>query len=207
MRIFEVIKSNIDVAVFYGGRFQPMHKGHFGLYQSLKDKFGPNNVFIATTFGKKQQQAHAVGDFSTDPFTFEEKQFIINTMYGIPSEHIVNTQPYRPDMSLVGLDKEKNALILAFSDKDAGRLKPGNVLRNYEPGMALEPNFVDGKEHRAYIYTSALFHGGANASDFRSGMRNLESEDARKELFVHYFGIMNDAVYNLINERLNGGGT
>jgi len=35
-------------------------------------------------------------------------------------------------------------------------------------------------------------------------MRKLESDDAKKQLFAHYFGKMNDAVYNLINERLNG---
>ncbi|NCW62658.1 MAG: hypothetical protein EBW04_00735, partial [Betaproteobacteria bacterium] len=66
------------VTVFYGGRFQPMHKGHFGLYSKLVQRFGADNVFIATTFGQKQQAMHGSGDYSTDPFTFEEKASIMN---------------------------------------------------------------------------------------------------------------------------------
>ena len=38
MQIFEVIESDIEYVVFYGGRFQPMHKGHFGLFQKLQGK-------------------------------------------------------------------------------------------------------------------------------------------------------------------------
>ena len=39
-----------DIAVFYGGRFQPMHKGHHKVYMNLVEQFGSSNVFIATTF-------------------------------------------------------------------------------------------------------------------------------------------------------------
>ena len=85
-----------DIAVFYGGRFQPMHKGHYALYQSLAQRFGADNVFIASTFGQKQQAMHKSGDFTTDPFTFEEKASIANQMFGIPTDKFVNTQPYRP---------------------------------------------------------------------------------------------------------------
>ena len=35
------------VVVVYGGRFQPMHKGHYGTYQHLVKKIGKNNVFIS----------------------------------------------------------------------------------------------------------------------------------------------------------------
>ena len=36
-----------DIAVFYGGRFQPMHKGHHKVYMGLVEQFGSSNVFIA----------------------------------------------------------------------------------------------------------------------------------------------------------------
>ena len=41
-----------DIAVFYGGRFQPMHKGHHKVYMDLVEQFGSSNVFIATTIAK-----------------------------------------------------------------------------------------------------------------------------------------------------------
>jgi len=35
--------------VIYVGRFQPMHKGHYGTYQHLVKKFGKDNVFVGTS--------------------------------------------------------------------------------------------------------------------------------------------------------------
>ena len=48
------IRENVgSIAVFYGGRFQPMHQGHRDVYKHLVTKFGADNVFIATTFSQK----------------------------------------------------------------------------------------------------------------------------------------------------------
>ena len=48
MRINEILKESVDnIAVFYGGRFQPMHRGHHDVYKHLVSKFGADNVFIA----------------------------------------------------------------------------------------------------------------------------------------------------------------
>ena len=130
MRISDILMeaTTDNVTVFYGGRFQPMHKGHYSLYKQLTAKFGSSNVFIATTFGKNQQEMHAAGNYSTDPFTFEEKAEIAYTMFDIPSGHIVNTLPYTPDVTLVGRNPETTAVVLVFSEKDAGRLKAGGAL-------------------------------------------------------------------------------
>jgi len=192
-----------EYVVFYGGRFQPMHKGHFGLFQKLQGKFGSENVFIATTFGKKAQAAHDENDYSADPFTFEEKHCIMHTMFNISEDQIINTQPYRPDMRLAKRNRELTALILAFSDKDEGRLRPGRVIQNYEMGIKLEPNYINDKEHRAYIYTGLSEFEDMSGTTFRNGMQTLGTEEAKKELFTHFFGKFNDGIYNLINERLN----
>ena len=67
MRFSEITEAIADnVVVFYGGRFQPMHLAHKQVYQHLVEKFGPANVF-------KAQKAHEMGDFSSDPFTFDEE--------------------------------------------------------------------------------------------------------------------------------------
>ena len=54
-----------DIAVFYGGRFQPMHKGHHKVYTDLVEQFGSSNVFIATTVSKTATPER-------DPFSFDE---------------------------------------------------------------------------------------------------------------------------------------
>ena len=63
------------VVVFYGGRFQPMQKGHYKVYKFLADKFGTDNIFIATMFGKKQQAMHDENNYSstTTPTMYDTK--------------------------------------------------------------------------------------------------------------------------------------
>ncbi len=190
MRILELFESVAKTpVVFYGGRFQPMHKGHFGVYKHLVNKFGVDNVFIATMFGKKQQQAHAAGDYSTDPFTFQEKADIIATMYGVPKDHVVETMPYRPDISKIGRDPATNYLVLALGAKDAARLGSGNVIQDYQENMLPEPNMdPETGQERAYKYTVPNMEGGMNASQFRSDIKGTDKEQTLRDLFDDYFG-------------------
>lgn len=190
MRILELFESVAKTpVVFYGGRFQPMHKGHFGVYKHLVNKFGVDNVFIATMFGKKQQQAHAAGDYSTDPFTFQEKADIIATMYGVPKDHVVETMPYRPDISKIGRDPATNYLVLALGAKDAARLGSGNVIQDYQENMLPEPNMdPETGQERAYKYTVPNMEGGMNASQFRSDIKGTDNEETLRDLFNNYFG-------------------
>ena len=190
MRILELFESVAKTpVVFYGGRFQPMHKGHFGVYKHLVNKFGVDNVFIATMFGRKQQQAHAAGDYSTDPFTFQEKADIIATMYGVPKDHVVETMPYRPDISKIGRDPATNYLVLALGAKDAARLGSGNVIQDYQENMLPEPNMdPETGQERAYKYTVPNMEGGMNASQFRSDIKGTDKEQTLRDIFDNYFG-------------------
>ena len=75
-----------NVVVVYSGRFQPFHKGHYNTYQNLVKKFGKENVFIGTS--------NKV-DAAKSPFNFKEKKLIMTTMFGIPSNKIVQIKnPY-----------------------------------------------------------------------------------------------------------------
>ena len=71
------------VVVVYGGRFQPMHKGHYGTYQHLVKKFGKNNVFISTSNKVERPKS---------PFNFKEKVKIMTTMFNIPKSKIVQVK-------------------------------------------------------------------------------------------------------------------
>jgi len=181
-----------DIAVFYGGRFQPMHKGHHKVYMDLVEQFGSANVFIATTVSKT-----ATPD--RDPFTFDEKAMIANKMFNIPQSNILNTQPYRPDVKLTGKNPDNTAVVLVFSAKDAGRLKRGGFLRDYKSGEDMVPS-----DQGAYILEVGIQEGGMSATDFRSGMKNESlNENQKMMIFRDFFGSVNKQVFDFIKDRLN----
>ena len=182
-----------DIAVFYGGRFQPMHKGHHKVYMDLVEQFGSDNVFIATTVSK-------TATAERDPFSFDEKKMIMNTMFGIPESKVVQTQPYRPDVKLTGKDPNNTAVVLVFSAKDAGRLKRGGFLRDYEPGAEMVPS-----DQGAYIYEVGIQEGGMSATDFRTAMQSPQLDQNQKMMkFREFFGSINASMFNFIGKRLSG---
>ncbi len=181
-----------DIAVFYGGRFQPMHKGHHKVYMDLVEQFGSSNVFIATTVSKTATPER-------DPFTFDEKKMIMGSMFGIPADKVVQTQPYRPDVSLTGKDPNTTAVVLVFSAKDAGRLKRGGFLRDYEPGAEMVPS-----DQGAYIYEVPIQEGGMSATDFRTAMKSESLNNNQKMMkFREFFGSVNPKMFAFIQDKLN----
>ena len=182
-----------DIAVFYGGRFQPMHKGHHKVYMDLVEQFGSSNVFIATTIAKNATP-------EKDPFSYEEKTGIMTDMFGIPAKQIVRTSPYRPDVTLTGKNPANTAIVLVFSAKDAGRLKGGNYLRDYVPGQEMVPG-----DQAGYILEVPIQEGGMSATDFRNAMKNDSLNDNQKMMkFREFFGTINQDVFNFIKDKLNG---
>lgn len=199
MRFSEIYEAVADnTVVFYGGRFQPMHVAHRQVYQHLVDKFGAANVFIATTFSQKAAKAHAMKDFSSDPFTFDEKKSIMSKMHGIPANKIVNTNPYRPDPNVVGRDPNNTAVVIVYSAKDAGRLSTTGALQPYKDG-ALQPT----SEVAAYVYVAPEMEGGMSATTFRQTMMGTD-DNAKKQVFQKFFGKFDQGVYDFINGRLSG---
>lgn len=195
-----IIKESVDnVAVFYGGRFQPMHQGHFTLYKKLTGQFGAGNVFIATTFGQKQQAMHKAGNYSTDPFTFEEKQAIMGKMFGIPSNHVLNTLPYKPDVTLAGRQPDNTAIVLVFSAKDTGRLGASpNVL----PYPDREEELLPASSGKVYYIEMPIEQGGMSATDFRNTMASNSSPDKKAQVFQQFFGKFNQEIFDFIEDRL-----
>ena len=183
-----------DIAVFYGGRFQPMHKGHHKVYMDLVEQFGSTNVFIATTVSKTATPER-------DPFSFDEKQMIMNTMFGIPTKQVVQTQPYRPDVSLTGKDPNNTAVVLVFSAKDAGRLKRGGFLRDYVSGAEMVPS-----DQGAYILEVGIQQGGMSATDFRNAMKSDSLDENQKIMkFREFFGTVNNDMFKFVKDKLNAG--
>jgi hypothetical protein len=111
------------VAIF-SGRFQPFHAGHYSIYKALVDKFGKDNVYIASS--------NTMDDIKS-PFNFRDKKNIMTTMFGIPSNKVVQVKnPYAPTEILDKLPKDTK-YVTAVSQKDAERLeKGGKYFKNYD---------------------------------------------------------------------------
>lgn len=98
--------------VIYPGRFHPFHRGHLASYQTLVNKFGADNVFIATS----DKQAPL-----TSPFSFGDKQHMMAKL-GVPVSRVVKVKnPYKAEEILSGFDPDTTAVVFAVSEKDAER--------------------------------------------------------------------------------------
>jgi len=117
----------MKIIAVYPGRFQPMAKHHAETFQWLQSKYGVDNTFIVTS-GKV--------DPPRSPFSFEEKQKIINA-HGF--DNVVQVRsPYRPVELLQDYDEEDTAVVFLLGEKDAERLSKGKYFQKLE-GEPTEP--------------------------------------------------------------------
>ena len=94
----------MKVLAIYPGRFQPWHRGHYQVYQWLKDKFG--DAVIATSNKVEAPKS---------PFNFEEKKRMM-VLAGVPSgkvKHVVN--PYISSEILKEYDPKTTVLVFSIS--------------------------------------------------------------------------------------------
>ena len=187
-----VLKAAVtDKIVVYGGRFQPFHKGHKKVYDSLVSKFGSKNVYIATS---------DIQDSDKSPLSFNEKKEIATKLFGIPASKFVKVkQPYQPVEILRGYDDTTTALIVAVGEKDDARLG-GNYFKPYTNDKNLKGYAVN-----AYVYTQ-LPSNSFGATDVRNMFRNKRMGDKRKEAeFTKFFGKFDKTIYNKLDKKLNEG--
>ena len=81
-----ITEDKIKLVVLYPGRFQPFHLGHKEVFQSLQNKFGRDNVYIATSNKTEMPKS---------PFNFSDKiKFMIAA--GIPADRVLEvSSPYK----------------------------------------------------------------------------------------------------------------
>ena len=176
--------------VIYVGRFQPMHKGHYGTYQHLIKKFGKDNVFIGTSDKVERPKS---------PFNFKEKVKIMTTMFGIPKSKIHKVKnPYKPTEILKKFDEETTAFVTVVGEKDKNRLG-GKYFQPYkgEPSVG----YRDG----GYVYAAPSSGGGISGTETRNGL-SVGSDDQKKDFFKkRAYGKFNATIFKMITDKLNEG--
>jgi len=97
------------MVVVYPGRFQPMGRHHAATYEALTDKFGDDNVYVATSNVVKPPKS---------PLNFEQKRDIM-VKHGIPADKIVQTRnPYQAQELLTKFDPTLTTVVFAVGKKD-----------------------------------------------------------------------------------------
>lgn len=172
--------------VIYSGRFQPFHRGHYETYNHLIDKFGKDNVFIATS------DKH---DGPKNPFDFSEKKRIMTTMFPIDADKVVQIKnPYVPTEILQKFDSNSTAYITVVGNKDKTRFS-GKYFKPYTD----EP--TSGYVDSGYIYVAPPQKNEISGTDVRRSLSS-DSEKVRLQMFKNAYPKMNKDIYNLITNRL-----
>lgn len=118
-----VAEAGPQLVVLYPGRFQPFHLGHREVFESLQNKFGRDNVYIATSNKVELPKS---------PFNFSDKTVFMNAA-GIPSDRILEViSPYKlPEPQF---NPANTIFIVAVGSPDKDRLRPDTVKKDGTPG-------------------------------------------------------------------------
>lgn len=206
MLISELFESaeQLDTLVILPGRFQPWHKGHKAVYDSLAQKYGRDRVFIATSNKVELPKS---------PFSFGDKtQFMALT--GVPLDRVVETsQPYRAIEIVSKYNPASTILIFAISEKDMAEdprfssfVKKDGLPTYFQP-MPRDPSMMAALDKHAYILTvptvnfTVLGQPMKSATEIRALFIQSPPE-IQKQLVQDLFGAYNDEVYNIMQQKL-----
>lgn len=118
-----VAEAGPSLVVLYPGRFQPFHLGHGEVFRSLQNKFGRDNVYIATSNKVELPKS---------PFNFNDKSILMHAA-GIPSDRILEVvSPYKlPEPQF---NPANTIFVVAVGAPDKERLRPDSVKKDGTPG-------------------------------------------------------------------------
>lgn len=186
--IESILKKN--TVVIYSGRFQPASIHHYKTYQYIENKFGKDNVFIATS--------NKV-ELPNSPLNFEEKKQIWKK-FGVSDDKIVQVKnPYKATEITEKLNKD-TIVIYVFGEKDAERLKGGKYFQPYNINKNL-----NGYEENSYYIVAPHIEIKVNGKELNGSLiRDLFStKKMSKELFKKIYGWYDENIYNLLISKFS----
>lgn len=201
--IFETRSSDPEVklVVVYGGRFQPFHKGHFEAFKWLSEKFGENNVWIAssnkTNFDPKN------GDIS--PFTFKEKKELMVSLYDLDPKKIVQCKnpAFKPTEVFELYKGFKIVYVTAVGAKDISRYKSSSFYKplphEFSSKRLYELDTLD--EGVGYFVKVPEHDKGLSGTEVRETFVTAD-DDEREDLFKRFFGRYDSMIDDLIRAKL-----
>jgi hypothetical protein len=179
------------VAIFTG-RFQPFHAGHYSVYRAMVEKFGKENVYIATSNKT---------DSINSPFGFADKKEIMMKMFKIPESRIVQVKnPYAPK-EILGKLPDNTVYVTAVSQKDSDRLSGGKYFKSYEDTPSAERKGYGEAGYYMIAPEMQLQLNGKNISGTQirelMGSPNI-TDRAKQEIFTRIYGQFDKKLFDKI---------
>jgi hypothetical protein len=187
--------------VIYPGRFHPFHRGHFSVYQQLAQKYGSDNVFVATS----DKQAPV-----TSPFSFGDKQNMMAKL-GVPTDHVVKVKnPYQSQEITQQFDANNTVLIFALGQKDTERIsfnpkKDGSP--SYMQPMPENPKKMKPLNQHAYVVLAPTVTFQVQGADASSATQIRNSyikgnDDSRMGIIQDLYGEVDKNLKDMFDKRL-----
>ena len=206
MFIYEIFedRTNPKLLVILPGRFQPWHKGHHAVYNSLVKKYGRDQVFIATSNKVELPKS---------PFNFSDKtQFMALT--GVPMDRVVESkQPYKAEEITKNFDAANTRLIFAVSEKDMAEdprfkswTKKDGTPAYFQP-MPNDTSMMSTFDKHGYIMTvptvnfTVLGQPMRSATEIRAQFASADL-DTQKAIVKDLFGNYDESVLRLMQQKL-----
>lgn len=209
MKIQQLLEEKRLLAVVYGGRFQPFHKGHYSVYRELCKRFGAGSVWIATS---NKTNFGPSGDIS--PFNFDEKVELMTQLFKIPVDKIIKCKnPAFSPIEVLELYKAPTVCVMVAGDKDVERYESSESYQAYptdEHGVPKSFNDVGSilktatGEPAVYYYTiSDARDGNQSGTMIRDAFRKAgDDADLQQKAFKRFYGKPNDEMLDLIVSKV-----
>jgi hypothetical protein len=192
----------MSTIVVYPGRFHPFHRGHFGVYSQLAQRFGSENVYVATS----DKQAPI-----TSPFTFGDKQDMMIKL-GVPGNRIVKVKnPYQAQEIIKDYDPNRDRLVFALGAKDMERIsftpkKDGSP--SYMQPMPDDPKQMQPFAKHAYVLVAPTVTFKVAGADANSATqireRYIKGNDAmRNQIIQDLYGDADPKIRSIFDARLD----
>jgi cytidyltransferase-like protein len=204
-------KKDRMLAVVYGGRFQPFHKGHMAVYEQLCTWFGKETVWIATS--NKVNTNGANGDIS--PLNFEERKEVMVRMFDLDPNRIVQCKnPAFYPVEILDKYKGDTVCIMAVGAKDLSRYSESKFFDKYpmHKGSPVEIKQVIGDladvttKPKMYYLPVGIKAGNISGTKARAILKKLSNDTSlaeRKKAFKDIFGTgYDEIVYELLISKI-----
>lgn len=210
MKALQLFEERKLLAVVYGGRFQPFHRGHYAVYTELCKQFGEGSVWIATS--NKTNFNPGEGDVS--PFTFDEKVELMVQLFGIPTEKIIKCKnPAFTPKEVLEQYKAPTVCVMICGDKDVDRYSKSKYFQAYpvdEHGnpfkfsrVASKLKTVTGDEPLSYYLVSDARGGNQSGTTIRAAFQAAGDDKAKQlKAYKRFYGeeVMDDMLDLLVSK-------
>lgn len=209
MKISTLLEERKLLAVVYGGRFQPFHKGHYAVYQELCKAFGEGAVWIATS--NKTNFDPGEGDVS--PFTFDEKLELMVQLFGISPEKVIKCKnPAFAPKEILELYKAPTVCVMVAGDKDIDRYSKSKMYKQYPSKVNKPVPFAQAMTHlqtttseppQFYYTISHARNGSQSGTSIRSAFQAAGDDEGKQiAAFKKFYGKLNDDMLDLLVSKI-----